>query len=95
MQVFEVLDGVNVVAIERKYAEALVALKPFDLLDVVAVQNEGLEEDVAVGILDLVDRIASVVDPLKVGRWVKVECLSDLVPSGLELDQVLQMGEIL
>ena len=69
-------------------------LETFDLLDVIAIQYKSLQIWVSVCILDLVDQVASIVNELKVSRWLKIECLPDLVPRGLQLDQMLELGEI-
>ena len=46
-------------------------------------------------ILNLVDQVASVVNELKVGGWLEIECPPDLVPCGLQLDQMLELREVL
>lgn len=46
-------------------------------------------------ILNLVDQVASVVNELKVGGGLKIECSPDLVPCGLQLDQMLELREVL
>lgn len=66
-------------------------LETFDLLDVIAIQYKSLQIWVSVCILDLVDQVASIVNELKVGRGLKIECLPDLVPCGLQLDQMLEL----
>ena len=46
-------------------------------------------------VFNLVNQVASVVNELKVGGGLEIECPPDLVPCGLQLDQMLQLRKIL
>jgi hypothetical protein len=46
-------------------------------------------------VLNLVNQVSSIVNELKVGRGLKIECPPDLVPCGLELNQMLELREVL
>ena len=46
-------------------------------------------------VLNLIDQVASVVNELNVGGGLKIECPPDLVPCGLQLDQMLELREVL
>jgi len=70
-------------------------LQTFYLLDIIAIQYQSLQIWVSVCVLNLVDQVASIVNELQVGRGLKIECPSDLVPCGLQLNQMLELGEIL
>jgi hypothetical protein len=70
-------------------------LQTFNLLDIIAIQYQSLQIWVSVCVLNLVDQVASIVNELQVGRWLKIECPPDLVPCGLQLNQMLELGEIL
>lgn len=77
------------------YPEALVGLEALDLLDAVRVQVQVLQVHILSCVLDFIDRVAGVVDPFQVRRRVKVKRFPNLIPSGLELDHVLERGQVL
>ena len=70
-------------------------LQTFDLLDVIAIQYKSLQIWVSLCVLNLVNQVSSIVNELKVGRGLKIECPPDLVPCGLQLNQMLELREIL
>ena len=91
---FKVLNLSDLVLSEGERHQALVAGESFDLSDLVVVQTEMLHVWVEHDVLDLCDLIARVIDYFKIGRRGKVEHLHNSVVAGVELDQVLDVGQM-